>query len=968
MISSSVKCNPAIPEEKMIKINATLAEHIRRNEKVLSGITLALCIFIIWSWVFHVLSRSAWNVPLGYGGDAWFAYGMIKAYMEGDIFPILFKFIPTLNAPFVANWNDYPITEDFLFAGIGWLGKLIGLWAAINFMLLLAHLLAGLSFWYVCRELKYKPIYAFAGAIVYAYSHYLMARGLGHVVLSYYWHIPLLLLVISWAYSKEIILFKSRKYTIAIVVSVLCGLQNPYYTGMFLQFLGFGALLHLVRKQYTKSAFPLILMAIVTSSFLLVNADTLIYSLVNGSNASAGGRNLASLEVYGMKIPELFLTPGNHPISSFVAFSEHRYYAPAFVKGEFWSSYLGFSSLMGLILLIGISMYRLLQGKLNRVPMHFWFVAWILLYSVIGGFNLLVGAFGFEYFRATNRYSIFILTISLLFLIRFLSKHSPSKWVIPIAILIVFVGLAEELNARYHYVFPPINPIAVVVNTDKNFAQTVEREMPNSMVFQLPVAGFPEVGPINQMGDYEHFRPFIFTQTLHYSYGSNKGRSDNQWQAQVAILPPSDMAKKLESYGFGVIMINKKGYTDFGKSLIAGLAAAGKSIIADSPDLIAFRLQPSPSPVAINTGPDFSSGWSVDEGDHRWAESSHAKMIVNNIYKQPKEYILTFKLSALTPRVVSISLGTEKLRDVSIEHSGDVEQFPVTRLLLQPGKNIIRFDTHTSPVSPGNGDSRMLSFSLSDLRFLPADNAIFTNYGTGWSGDEGTHRWSESSHAKIVITNFDARPQSYVLGFHLSALSPRTVTVSFNNEKLGDLKITNTVKVAPFSPVRILLHPGENTLSFDTDASPVFAGNGDKRMLSFNVSGFHISTAEDALWPEYGAGWSVDEGTHRWAESSHATITVNNFDEQPHPYLIGFKVAALTPRKVSIAVGDKSVGTIDLITAGTEFQFPRTRIMLQPGKNVISFNSDAKPVIAGNGDKRMLSFRISPLYIAPDKE
>jgi hypothetical protein len=835
-------------------------------------------------------------------------------------------------------------------------------------MLFLAHLLAGLSFWYVCRELKYKPIYAFAGAIVYAYSHYIMARGLGHLVLSFYWHIPLLLLVITWAYSKETILFKSKKFTIAIIVSVLCGLQNPYYTGMFLQFLGFGVLLHLVRRQYTKSIFPLILIAIVFGSFALVNADTIIYSIANGSNAASGGRNLAALEVYGMKIPELFLTPGNHPISSFVNFSYQRYYTPAFVKGEFWSSYLGFASISGLLLLIGISMYRLLQGKLNRVPMHFWLVTWILLYSVIGGFNLLLGTFGFEYFRATNRYSIFILTISLLFLIRFLSKHSPPKWAVPLALLIVFIGLAEELTGRYRYVYPPINPIAVEVNSDKNFAQTVEREMPNAMVFQLPVAGFPEVGPINKMGDYEHFRPFYFTKTLHYSYGTDKGRGDNHWQAQVATLPPTDMAKKLESYGFGVIMINKKGYTDSGKSLIESLTADGKSVIADSPDMIALRLQPATSPAGIDIWPDFSSGWSGDEGAHRWSESSHTEMIVNNFDKQPKTYVLAFKITALTPRVVSISLGKEKLRDINIEHAGNEVQFPSSQILLQPGKNIIRFDTHSNPVSPGNGDSRMLSFRVSDIRFTSAANTISTDYGTGWSTDEGTHRWSESSHTKIVITNFDSQTQPYVLGFQLGGLSPRTVTVSFNNEKLRDLKITNTVKVAPFPPVRIMLHPGENTLSFDTDASPVIVGNGDKRMLSFDLSGFHVSTAADALWPEYGVGWSADEGTHRWSESSHTTISINNFDARPRPYLLGFKMAALTPRKVSVAIGDTKVGEINLMAKGEELQFPRTRIMLQPGKNIISFTADAKPVIAGNGDKRMLSFRMSHLYIAPDKE
>ena len=950
----------------MAKIRAALAESIQRHEKILSGSVLALCIFLIWSWVFNLFSLTAWKTPLGYQGDAWFAYGMAKAFMDGHIYPFLYKFVPTLNAPFIANWNDYPVTEDFIFAGMGWLGKFIGLFTAANFFLFFAHLMAGLCFWYVCRELRCKPIYAFAGAIVYSFSHYIMARGLGHLVLSYYWHIPLLLLVTSWAYSKELVPAGSKKFIIAIFTALICGTLNPYYTGMFLQFLGFGVLLHAARKQYQKALFPLTLMAIVCSSFALVNAETIIYSLVHGANQIAGGRNLASLEVYGMKLPELFLSPGNHPIASFVEFSQQRYYLPAFVKGEFWSSYLGFASISGLILLVSISIYRLLQGKLIRIPMQFWLIVWILLYSIIGGANLLLGTFGFEYFRATNRYSIFILTISLLFLLRYLSKHTPPKLVVPLALLIMFVGLAEELTGRYRYVFPAINPISVEVNTDRSFAQAVEREMPNSMVFQLPVAGFPEVGPINRMGDYEHFRPFLFTKTLHYSYGTHKGRGDAQWQSQVALLPPSDMANKLESYGFGVIMVNRKGYTDSGKSIIDGLIASGRSVIADSNDLIALRLQPLTSPIAIDLSPEFSRGWSVDEGTHRWSESSHSEIIVNNPHQQPQPYVLSFKIAALTPRVVRISLGGQALRDVNITIPGNEVIFSPSRVILQPGKNIIRFDTHTAPVAAGNGDPRLLSFRISGIRFTSANNALFTHYSEGWSSDEGTHRWSESSHTKINLTNFDSQPQAYVLRLKLAALSPRKIRVSLNENQLTELNLASAGQETQLLPMPITLQPGENTLSFDTDTRPVSPGNGDSRMLSFKISDFHTTKVADAIWPEFGAGWSADEGTHRWSESSHTTITINNFDAQPRPYLLGFKIAALSARKVKVTIGNQHVGDIDLSNSGGESQFPRTRIMLQPGKNVISFDTDTKPVKAGNGDKRMLSFRISPLNIAPD--
>lgn len=867
--------------------NTKLAKFTQSHEKIITGVLLTLVIFIIWSWAFNILSLTAWQTPLGYQGDAWFAFGVAKAYMTGEINPFFYQFVQTLNAPFAANWNDYPVTEDFLYAGIGWLGRIIGLYTASNVVVLLAHLLAGLAFWFVCREFKYKPAFAFAGAIVYAFCHYIMARGLGHLVLSYFWHIPLLILVTKWAFSKEIIPFKSKRFAAAAAIAAICGLLNPYYTGMFLQFLGFAVLLHFARKQYFKANFPLLLIAITFAGFFLTNANTIIYSIVNDGNSVSGARNLASLEVYGLKIPELIFTPGNHPLTSFVEYSKKNYYNAAYVKGEYWSPYLGFAALVGLVLLAGTSLYRLLQGKLQLIPIQFWLITWILLYSLIGGFNLLLGTLGFEYFRATNRYSIFILTISLLFLVRFLSRNCPRILILPLALFIAFVGLAEELSGRYLTPPPAINPIVAQINSDKKFATAVEKQMPNSMVFQLPVADYPEIGPINKMGDYEHFRPYFYTQTLHYSYGTNKGRGETDWQVKVASLPPAEMAKKLEAYGFGVIMINRKGYIDGGGSLIDGLLNEGKSIIAENKDLVALKLQPSPTPEVIDSWLTFGAGWSDDEGAHRWSEARHAKITITNNAKQARPYLLEFKLSALTPRVVNILVGNDKLASINLAVAGEDKQFPLTKIVLPPGKTSLVFDTDTKPVSPQNGDARLLSFRLSDFHFQSEDSI-------GKSKNE------------IVK-------------------SPSTDTASG--------KTTTKAKAC----------------------GPMPAG----------AAASEPSPPLDSL-PHFGAGWSSDEITHRWSESSHAKITINNLDKHPSSYTLEFMLTALTPRVVNITIGKTNLGNVTIDTAGKLFHFSRSKIILPPGESVLLLDTDSYPITPHHGDERKLSFKISELNFAPD--
>ena len=52
---------------------------------------------------------------------------------------------------------------------------------------------------------------------------------------------------------------------------------------------------------------------------------------------------------------------------------------------------------------------------------------------------------------------------------------------------------------------------------------------PGAMVFQLPVMAFPEVAPAHNLGDYEHFRPYLATRALRFSYGMLKGRSRHRW-------------------------------------------------------------------------------------------------------------------------------------------------------------------------------------------------------------------------------------------------------------------------------------------------------------------------------------------------------------------------------------------------------------------------------------------------------
>lgn len=680
------------------------------------GFVLTIVVISIWSWVYGRLSLDAWTIPIIYGGDGWLGLGFAKAFMDGDISPVLHKSVAHLGAPFSANWNDYPLTEEVIFAIIGWSGRVVGLFPAANFVELLAHILAALSFFYVGRVLKYRTAFVFSGAILFAFTHYIFARGFSHIVLSYYWHLPLVILVSWWCYSSEKIAIKDQKFFIAVAVSIITGVFNPYYAWMYLQFLGFAVLLHVAKKQYQLVKTPLILIFTVTASFFLMNLDTISYSWLHGSNAQAVSRSLGGLEIYGLKIPELIFPPGYHAWKSWAEYGQNHYFIPSLIKGEMGSPYLGLVGLFGFVWLIGMAVYRLLKGRPQTIPVHAWQILWILLFSLIGGINLVLGTFGIVLFRGTNRYSIFILTIVLLFLVRQFSKKCPEKLVYPVAFCMTFFGLWDQLPP--HVTADQVHQVAEIVRSDSNFAKSMESKLNNTgMVFQLPVASFPEEPPIFEMGDYEHFRPYLYTNNLHYSYGANKGRGDADWQISIAELNPKDMISKLEKIGFSAILINRRGYKDRGAKLVENISILRGEILLENENFIAFKLNPNVKHEYPDSLPIFGTGWSTDEGSHRWAVAARTEIKYMNYSQESKPIKFEFSLSTLKPRFVNVLFGDKILERIALRPGDTTAHSKMLSVNLNPGLNTFVFKTDVPPDSPGTGDPRVLTFSMSGLKF-----------------------------------------------------------------------------------------------------------------------------------------------------------------------------------------------------------------------------------------------------------
>ena len=203
---------------------------------------LALVAFAVGVWCLNHdrLSKKNWAVPVEYGfdthfGDSQYALALMQAAGEGTFVPLMSKEATRLGAPYTANWNDFPLSDEFLFFFLGILVRVFGLFQATNLALVLGHVLSALAFYYCCRLLRYNRIWAWVGAILFAFTYYTSYRGLSHLTLGYIYTIPLAV-VCSWIIAGSKRMEWGDKFCrLCLVVSAVIGVSLPYYLNMYCQ-------------------------------------------------------------------------------------------------------------------------------------------------------------------------------------------------------------------------------------------------------------------------------------------------------------------------------------------------------------------------------------------------------------------------------------------------------------------------------------------------------------------------------------------------------------------------------------------------------------------------------------------------------------------------------------------------------------------------------------------------------------
>lgn len=548
--------------------------------------SLLVVVLLAWCTANAKWTALQWSQPTAYTepdkADVVHALAMMKAGAGGEFVPLAWKGSRDLGAPYDANWNDWPLVEELQIVFFSLLAKVFGLFAGLNLATVLGNLLAAITFYGVARFSDCSTVWAFVAALAFGLAPFIFAQSPFHLTTEYIWHIPLFLPVWRWASSEPGTTPRSPRFWFAVGVGFLTGLQSPYYTNILCQLTLLGAIiLFCHNRSWPAFKSSLAVIGAAACAFALMNFDTWTYRAVHGPNTGALVREYKWLEIYGLKIVDMVIPPITHHSPMLADFAAaHRAAAPLQDEG----SYLGFVGLAALALLVGTAIADVVRRRADSIPMEAWQVLWIVLFFSTGGFNAILGSLGFTLFRTGCRYSVVILAIALMYaaqrltaLQRETASHKPSG-----SLPLAAYAAAGALCCVILWDQVPRTPTATAtaaiarqVEADREFVAAMEAALPDrAMVFQLPIMEFPEA-PVPGVPPYDHFRPYLYSKNLRYSFGSMKGRPREDWQKELGKMAFKDAVAEIKNKGFAAIYINRNGFPDRGKALEDSLLEMG---------------------------------------------------------------------------------------------------------------------------------------------------------------------------------------------------------------------------------------------------------------------------------------------------------------------------------------------------------------------------------------------------------
>jgi hypothetical protein len=266
---------------------------------------------------------------------------------------------------------------------------------------------------------------------------------------------------------------------------------------------------------------------------------------------------------------------------------------------------------------------------------------------------------------------------------------------------------------------------AARVAADRAFVARVEASLPRgAMVFQLPTMRSQEAQGIHRMASYDAFRPYVVSESLHFSHGDDFGRAAGDWRARLAALPVPRIVEVLERHGFHGVLIDRNAHPDGGAAVLQEFAALGKEFDREATheSFVFVPLTPAAVPQRAVLPAFLARGWHPPEGDStepwQWTAGRATIELYRPAGDAPQTKIV-FGLDSPHVRTVEIwKLGKVTKRvELAVPHA----LHPVTMTIeWPPGRDKISLDFRSDvPAQIPRNDGRAIAFRLTNLIETP---------------------------------------------------------------------------------------------------------------------------------------------------------------------------------------------------------------------------------------------------------
>ena len=528
------------------------------------------------------------RIPFVYTLDAFFELMSIKSVLDNGWYTEN-KFIGT---PFGLELYDIPPSDGFSYIVLKLIGSFSNVFIAHNIFFILTFPLTTIASFFAFRQLKISSSVSIVISILYTFiPHHFIRNNIGHLFLSAYYMIPLITLLILLLWSEQLPLLSvnnsksiklnlfSKNAFLHIFICIVLGSTGIYYaffSCFFITVASISAFISRKDKRIFVSAAALII--IISSSVLLNLLPSIIYVFINGINQEVANRTSSESEFYGLKIIHLLLPVNNHKFFVLKELTEKYENAINPLQNENTIASLGIVGSIGFLSLVLRLVFYSRKSSAGNSSFHLHIYDCLavlniaaILYATIGGFSSIFALLVSPQIRAPNRISVFIAFFSLLAVALLLdsikTKYTKNRLnkisFNSLLIFILIVGVVDQTSASF---IPNYLKTKIDYLNDQDFVHTIEKNVPtNSMIFQLPYVPFPENPPVQKMLDYEHFRAYLHSNSLKWSYGVMKGRHD--WQLPLIEEPIDIFLAKIATVGFAGIYIDRNGYLDFGRDI-----------------------------------------------------------------------------------------------------------------------------------------------------------------------------------------------------------------------------------------------------------------------------------------------------------------------------------------------------------------------------------------------------------------